>query len=1198
MVNIILKIYAYLKNRKKIGIISFLLITFLLIGLVLRLDYKEDISDFMPLNSNHQNGLKVYQEISGANKIFVIFQYHKAQKPNPEEMVSAIEHFADEIEKRDSNGIAKKMTTQIDMEKMAEITNFVYSNIPYFLTSADYKRIDSLLTTPNYVAHQLQADKQMLMFPAGNLLSENIRRDPLNLFTPIVAKLQQVQEGINYELYDGYIFSPDMKRAIVIIDSPFGASETERNAQLITLLKISAESIVTTFPNIETHITGGPVIAVGNASQIKSDSILSVTLAIILILCLLFLSFRNIRNLLLIALSVGWGWLFAMGSLALVHDNVSIIVIGISSVILGIAVNYPLHFIAHLSHTTSIRTALKEISVPLIIGNITTVGAFLTLIPLHSIALRDLGLFSSFLLIGTILFVLIYLPHVVKPSSYATCSFINKMGTSSFENKHWLVPIILVLTIIFGYFSLHTKFDADMSHLNYITNEQKADIAYFQHIMQRDSNSEKVYVVSTDTSIDSTLDKSQRLQSRFHELIKAKLINSHLSCTQFLCSQTEQEQRLYLWHDFINRHSETICRALTEYSVKEGFIPGSFNDFLSILDKHYHKRPISDFDLLAHSVFTGYLSIDSIGNKYNVIDILDVHPQYISTVEQTLNSSNIYSFDVKSMNSAIANHLSSDFNYIGWACGLLVFFFLWFSFGSIELAMLSFLPMAFSWIWILGIMSILGIQFNIVNVILATFIFGQGDDYTIFITEGSCYEYAYRQKILNSYKNSIIISALIMFIGIGSLILAKHPALHSLAEVTIIGMFSVVLMAYIFPPLIYGWLVRIKGQYRRRPLSLYPLLLMLTSTTVFFLQLLTVHIIGFVLFVLFHPTERSKSFFHRYVHHLFRFDIKHIPSVRFHFKNLTNENFCIPSLLISNHQSMLDAAIFMAISPKILLIANENASLNWVIKKVFEWLDFITISEEYPINLELLKIYQAKGYSFVIFPEGERNATSSILRFHKGAFYIAEQLGLDIIPVLLHGLNEILPRNSMAVFSGTITVKVNNRIKSSDISWGKGYLERTKKFHRYYVEEYHALTAFIENAQYFSRLVKDRYLYKGVDVTRTVSKNLSRYDNYSQWIDKPIETGHVIVLNNGFGEFTLLYALVHPNVMVVAVEADEAVATLAQYSAIGLVGNVQTVSSVDHPSVQKLIGNAKVFLLHPSEEDKSFFSKYHPTIID
>ena len=177
-------------------------------------------------------------------------------------------------------------------------------------------------------------------------------------------------------------------------------------------------------------------------------------------------------------------------------------------------------------------------------------------------------------------------------------------------------------------------------------------------------------------------------------------------------------------------------------------------------------------------------------------------------------------FDVKSMNSAIANHLSDDFNYIGFACGFIVFFFLWLSMGSIELAVLSFIPMAISWLWILGLMAIFHMQFNIVNIILATFIFGQGDDYTIFMTEGAMYEYAYRRKMLASYKHSIIISALIMFIGIGTLIVARHPALRSLAEVTIAGMFSVVLMAYIVPPLIFNWLVKHKGEYRVRPLSL------------------------------------------------------------------------------------------------------------------------------------------------------------------------------------------------------------------------------------------------------------------------------------------------------------------------------------------------------------------------------------------
>ena len=184
-----------------------------------------------------------------------------------------------------------------------------------------------------------------------------------------------------------------------------------------------------------------------------------------------------------------------------------------------------------------------------------------------------------------------------------------------------------------------------------------------------------------------------------------------------------------------------------------------------------------------------------------------------------------YCFEIGELNNSIANSLSDNFNYIGWACGFIVFFFLWLSFGNIELAALSFLPMAVSWLWILGLMSMFGIQFNIINIILATFIFGQGDDYTIFMTEGCQYEYAYGRKMLASYKNSIIISALIMFIGMGVLVLARHPALRSLGQVTVVGMFSVVLMAYLLPPFVFRWMVSSKGRLRKRPLTLRSLLM-------------------------------------------------------------------------------------------------------------------------------------------------------------------------------------------------------------------------------------------------------------------------------------------------------------------------------------------------------------------------------------
>ena len=1188
MTNLILRIYDYMKMHRMTCVLSFIVFTLLLALSVSRLSYKEDIADFLPIDSDHHNALKVYQDISGANKIFAIFQYRDTTQADPDMMVSCIDAFTDKVEMADTAHVLNHVMSQVDLEKMTEVTDFVYNNIPYFLSENDYKRMDSVLAVPGYVAHQLKQDKQMLMFPTGGILSDNIQRDPLNMFTPVVQKLQRSDTGLRYEMYDGHIFSPDMQKAIVMMDSPYGASETENNAHLIDMLKSCADKVVGNQRNIEIHIIGGPVIAVTNATQIKSDSILSVVISVTLILALLLFSFRNVRNLLLIALSIAWGWLFAMGGLALFHDKVSVIVIGISSVILGIAVNYPLHFIAHLSHTPNRRKALREIVMPLLVGNVTTVGAFLTLTPLQSVALRDLGLFSSFLLIGTLLFVLAYLPHLSKETREVKHTFLDKLSDISLENKPALVAVVVVLTVVFGYFSFQTKFDSNMANINYMTDEQKADMAYFQRMMTQSGGGKKVYAISSDSTMDGALEKSFQLQPYLDDLRQAKDIHEYTSCSQFIVPKAEQLNRLRLWKQFVERNKERIKTSLQKDMKVEGFAEGSFDDFYALLNKQYQPQDLAYFNPLVKTLFTSNISNDSIGKRYNVINVLSVKDGNMKKVENALGTRDCYSFDVVSMNSAIANHLSADFNYIGFACGLIVFVFLWVSFGNIELAILSFIPMAVSWVWILGIMALLGIQFNIVNIILATFIFGQGDDYTIFMTEGASYEYAYRRKMLASYKHSIIISALIMFIGIGTLIVARHPALHSLAEVTIAGMFSVVLMAYVFPPLIFRFLVRNKNGYRSRPVSLIPLLVMGLSVILFFCQLLTVYVRGFFVFCLLKPNDRRRFKFHQYIWRLYRFDQSHIPTVKYGVENQSGEDFEKPSVVISNHQSMLDAAVFMALSPKLVLVSNKQPSSNWVVRRIYRWMGFVALSEDMQENISVLRERVRQGYSLVVFPEGERNPQSSILRFHKGAFYIAEQLGLDIVPVFLHGLNDVLPRNSFVVYAGQITVSIQHRIHLNDMQWGADYMERTKKIRLYYVNEYGKLCAQLETAHYYHNLVLDRYRYKGTEVYNSVAKSLKRFNDFTRWIDTVGQCSDTLVVNHGHGEFALLYALVHKDVMVSVYEPDEEKSSLLYYCSEGLVTNLRLIHNKDFAEMETT--ECKVFMFDTHDERFSMFS--------
>ena len=780
MKDVAVRIYDWMSGHRWWCLASFVVVTLLMVLSVTRLSYKEDIRDFLPLDEEERTALNDYDRQAQTSLIVAIIEQRDSTIDDPDLLVESVETFIDAIS--DVEGL----TVQSVLSQMEERQEDLYRQLPFLLEAEDYQRMDSLLRQPEFVASKLQKDKERLLMPMGSMMAHDITHDPLGLFSPVLSLLRDTTVMDRFDLYDGCLLTADHRRALVMMSSPYGGSETASNERLLEVLKVKADSVSSLLtphsslltshssllePPLSIRFCGAPVIAVTNASQIKTDSLISVSIAVVLILLLLWFFLRSLRNILLIAFSIGWGWVFAVACLSWVHQEVSVIVIGISSIIVGIAINYPLHLIAHLSHTHDVRQALKEVVKPLVVGNITTVGAFFALVPLRAAALRDLGLFSSFLLVGTILFTIIWLPQVLRfkftvdslsscvpsvASGNAECtnddsavserlasqSTVNRKLSTVNNNTHWLIAAILLLTAFFGYHSLHTTFDADLTHINYMTPAQRTDMALLQQLMP------------TDT---------QRQQD----------LNDRLPSTP-----EAQQDRLRLWQSWTSSHHDQLQSSLRQEADRIGFAPDSFDPFFALLS------PSSE----------GLANISSVNRQ-------------LSTVNRQLSTVNKNPF------ASIATHLSDDFNYIGWTCACIVFFFLWASFRSLPLALLSFLPMAVSWLWILGIMALLGIQFNIINIILSTFIFGQGDDYTIFMTEGTVYEYTHRRPMLASYRRAIILSALIMFIGIGSLITARHPALHSLAEVTIVGMFSVVLMAFVIPPVVFHWFVRFRKTF-------------------------------------------------------------------------------------------------------------------------------------------------------------------------------------------------------------------------------------------------------------------------------------------------------------------------------------------------------------------------------------------------
>lgn len=814
MTRIVINIYDYLSRHRRAGWLLFAGVTAFLIVSMLSIGYKEDIRDFLPFDDDNATAMEIYQDITGANRVYAV-----VSGDDTDCVIDAVEALLENIGERDTLGYIARTVATVDEDAMQRVLEAVYGLMPVLLTDEDYDRIDSLLASPGIADERVAAVKQSLLMPASGVIADNAARDPLGLFGGVTGRLGQAAAALDFNTGSGYIMSADGTDVFVLFESSFGPNESGLNGMLVDMLEDAADAVRASHDGVEITFTGAPVVAVENARCIKHDSLWSVIAAGLVIMALLIYVFRDARNIALIFVSVGWGWLFAMGAIALYYDSVSIIVIGIASVMLGIAVNYPLHLVDHLGECRDRKTALGQIVAPLVVGNVTTVGAFLCLVPLDSPALHDLGLFSSMLLIGTILFVLIFLPHVVRTRRRQgdAHGFIDRLASIEPSGNKHVLWWILALTVVFAIFSTRTTFDPDLRKINYLTDRNR-ELLDRLGSMFGSAGGQPVYVASTGSTWDEAVQQFERTR----RLIGPEADGYGLSpmLGSFVVSRDTQLRRLERW-ELIAARRDSLMRLVDDARRRHGFSDGAFDDFDAMLLRNYSTVGLEEMSPLVETLFMG--SVGRSGGRYSIVDVVKVpddadRPAVIERLRAVVPAETLV-FDVETMNGSLTSALADNFNYIGLACGCIVFLFLWLSMGRIELAVVSFLPMAVGWVWILGIMGMFGLHFNIVNVILATFIFGQGDDYTIFITEGLCYEHATGRRVLPQYKRSIIVSALIMFVGIGMLVFASHPAMRSLGQVAVIGMIVVVAMAYVIPPLAFGFLVNCRGRRRYRPVT-------------------------------------------------------------------------------------------------------------------------------------------------------------------------------------------------------------------------------------------------------------------------------------------------------------------------------------------------------------------------------------------
>lgn len=1170
MSKVFIFIYDWFEKHRVAFWLILLSLVAILATMASKVSLGENITNFFNNSSEEKNA--TFENLAVKDKIIVLIS-----GSDPDGIISSAKIFEEQIETLKEENLVSAVTANADEETIGSVISFVYNYLPIFLTDEDYKALEEKISATS-IENQINNVYNLLTSPSGMIIGDVLMQDPLNIGTPLLQKFEKYNPNLEYEIYDGRLFTSDLSTMLMFIQPTNGMGDTGSNDRLVSVLE-QAETQAE-INGVSIDCIGGPIIAVYNARQIKQDTMITLSIAMVVILLVIYLSFKNKRSIPLIIVPPLFGALFSLAMVYIVKGEISAIAIGVGAIVLGIALSYSIHIVSHLNSKSSPREIIEELTTPLTIGCFTTIGAFAALIFTPSVLLQDMGLFSVFTLIGTTIFSLVFMPQFLRGFKSTKKSFlldkIEQLVSYRYDGNKWVIISILALFVVALFYYQDVDFDENMSHINYMPTHIVEAEERSKEIFGDDSKT--VYIATGGKDLSALTTEYKELENILNTFQADSLIGDVITLSDFVVPTELQRERIEKWNKFWVDNKTTVLLEIDKQAQKEGFKAGAFSRFSKLLEKEYTVCNYSKEEIASVPLISEWMTLSE--NNTTLLSCITIDGEQKETVYDRLeNLPHTTVIDRGYFSSKMVETTTDEFNYILLVSSLIVFLTLYISYGRLELTLLTFLPMAISWVIILGFMALLDIKFNVVNVILATFIFGIGDDFSIFTMDGLLQEYKNGKKVFGAHKIAIFFSAFTAIVGMGVLIFAQHPAMKSIAFISVLGLSIVVLVSYTVQPMLFRFLITKQTEKGGFPFTILSILNTLYCFLYFLCGCILLQLYMLPILVLPLKREQKKLAVHKMIYWIIRIYLYTV-NVKIVRENPLGETYKKPALIIANHQSFIDILLMLSTSPKIVMMTKHYVWQSPIFGWIVRYADFFSAGNGYENLEEKLKERVAEGYSVMVFPEGTRSADCSIQRFHKGAFYLADLLKLDILPMLIYGTGNISSkRQAFYIKQGTMAVRTCQRIEYGDKSFGTTYQEQAKMFRKWYKEQYRQYSAEWSRTtdDYFKEAIIKNYIYKGPMLEWYMRKKC-HLDGYYNKLDRLIPRNATITdLGCRYGQVSFMLALLSADRMVLGVDNDVEKIELCNHSFLCKNGNVKFLcadfNEVDIPKSDVIIIN-------------------------
>lgn len=615
------------------------------------------------------------------------------------------------------------------------------------------------------------------------------QEDPLALFDGFVEWISQISSTATITRYGGYSLFSTAKRpgwffAPLYIDT--GTQAFQLGAQAKTVLAITRlqAKLKQRFAGIET-LKSGIIFYAAEAAQRAQGEMTLIGLGSLLGIIVLFVvAFRSLVPLVMSLASVLFGCIIAFSIVHYVYSGVHIITLVFGAALIGVSVDYSLHYFTRLSTATSTNrfAGLRSIFSAISLGLVTSVIGYGSLSQAPLPGLNQIALFSVVGLIGAWLFVIVIYPWLgtsrLKPlPAYLTrWALFPQRCWQNLERRHHLYPSIFLIALgavaALG-IGLTITTNNDIRVLHAPSRSLLKEDKELRTIISNYASNQ--FFIVTGSTEQEVLQNEEVFRRQLDKLIESRAISGYQSITRFLPSIARQQedyrlQKLKLYADGTG--------PAPRFMEQLGFNPAAIKQLLQHFSarKNEYLTPENWPGLTASGL--DLLWLGQIDNKFATLILLQgVKNTAALTMAAARFDKVIFIDKIKELSHVLEQQRHSATTMLLLAyVGVIVLLIL--RYRRVDAILLAMVPLVSTLVTIV-LLSSLGMPIGLFHLFAMFLILGLGMDYSIFIYESSITE-------TTSYT-AILFSAITTCLSFGLLALSSTPMVRFFGTTVLIG---------------------------------------------------------------------------------------------------------------------------------------------------------------------------------------------------------------------------------------------------------------------------------------------------------------------------------------------------------------------------------------------------------------------------